>query len=75
MWIEKPLAIAVLKVQAQKTLHASDRLSDFLAVVRDPYNFSQAPFWHDSAELRLLATNAVARWLADQYETGQYLPL
>lgn len=64
-------AFSVLKLQPPKTLDAFDRLSDFLSLVGDPCNFSQAPFRRDSGELGLLTTNAVARWLAKQYETDQ----
>lgn len=78
-WIEKqfeiiaspPRVISALKLQPPKTLEASDRLSDFLILVGDPHNFSQVPFRRESGGLGLLTTNAVARWLARQYEDGQ----
>lgn len=78
-WIEEqvdiidnpPKVLRALRLVPPKTLVASDRLSVFLELVGDPYNYSQAPYWRDNGDLGLITTNAVGRWLTNQYEASQ----
>ncbi|MCQ1954125.1 hypothetical protein [Arthrobacter sp. zg-Y238] len=66
-----PKVLPALRLVPPQTLVANDRLSVFLGLVGDPHNYSQTPFWRENGDLGLITTNAVARWLANQYEVSQ----
>lgn len=80
-WIEKqvdyiekpPLVISALKLQPPIVLMGLDSLPRFLDMVGVPANFSQSPYRSANGELGLITTNAVARWLAMQYQGDGYL--
>lgn len=67
--IEKPpLVIATISMHEPKILSFDSEIHEFLAQVSPPQNFSQSPFRDASGELKLITTNAVARWVAQNYE-------
>lgn len=73
-YIEKPpRVVSALKLQPPVVLMGEDSLPRFLAMVGFPANFSQAPYRRANGELGLITTNAVARWLAMQYQGDGYI--
>ncbi|MCC3295892.1 hypothetical protein LJ756_14825 [Arthrobacter sp. zg-Y411] len=66
-----PKVLPALHLVPPTTLVSNDRLSTFLELVGNPHNYSQTPFRRTNGELGLITTNAVARWLASQYEHSQ----
>ena len=65
-----PLVKDVLKLRDPQVLSEDDDVSIFLALAGEPTNFSQAPFRDVSGKLRLITTNSVARWVAEEYTPG-----
>ncbi|HLS01837.1 MAG TPA: hypothetical protein VK054_07660 [Beutenbergiaceae bacterium] len=73
-WLEKqvdlivdpPLVMEVLNLQKPTVLTADDDLGAFLAIVRK-HDYSQVPVVDPDGGLHLVTTNAVTRWLANEY--------
>lgn len=67
--IEKPPIVSeVIDLVEPKVLDADDEIDAFLVQIAPPNNFSQSPFKDANGKFRLITTNAVARWVADNYE-------
>lgn len=63
-----PRVIDVLKMSPPKVFDVHDEISEFLREVSPPNNFSQSPFMDSEDKFKLITTNAVARWVAKNYE-------
>lgn len=65
-----PLVRDVLQLRPPRVMELHTDLSEFLAEVAAPLDFSQSPVRTEDGGLRLVTTNAVARWIASSYQPG-----
>ena len=63
---DPPLVLSVLRSAAPAVHEGGADIGDFLAVVTEK-NFSQSVYRDSAGELRLITTNATARWFAAEY--------
>jgi predicted transcriptional regulator len=70
--IERPPRILeALRLSPPQVFQGSDSIVEFLNVVKPPRYFSQAPVATAGDQIELVTTNAVARWMAESWETSQ----
>lgn len=72
--VEPPLVVTVLGLEPPTLLDEACDLVQFLELVR-LHHFSQSPVRTREGGLRLITTNAVARWVAEQYVKGDGVAL
>jgi len=68
-----PRAVSALKLQPPVILSGNDSLPSFLEMVGVPANVCQSPYRRPNGDIGLITTNAVARWLAMQYEGDGFI--
>lgn len=66
---EPPRVIETLKCTKPIVLADSAGVEEFFGLVRE-HAYSQAPVSTDDGELRLITTNMVTRWIAENWEEG-----
>jgi hypothetical protein len=70
-----PKVVTALKLSAPKIFDGEAEIDTFLDSTKPPNNFSQAPFMSEIGEIRLITTNALARWVAESYRASEGLLL
>ena len=64
-----PKVLDALRLLPPHVFQASDSIIAFLNIVKPPTYFSQAPVTASDRRIELVTTNAVARWIAESWES------